>query len=76
MAPPDIPNLTFLGTEEEIVEPAAIHERMANWPNGRLEIVQGARHEVLMETPDLRTPCIDAIAEWFDRHSNSAARAG
>jgi len=76
MAPLDIPNLTFLGTEEEIVEPAAIHERMASWPNGRLEIVHGARHEVLMETPDLRTPCIDAIADWFDRHSDSAARAG
>jgi len=76
MAPLDIPILTTLGTEEDIVEPAAIHERMANWPNGRLEIVQGARHEVLMETPDLRTPCIDAIANWFNRHSGAAARTG
>jgi len=76
MDPLDIPNLTFLGTEEEIVESAAIHERMANWPNGRLKVVQGARHEVLMETPDLRTPCIDAIADWFDRHSSAAAKTG
>lgn len=75
-APLDIPILTILGTEEEIVEPAAIHERMANWPNGRLEIVQGARHEVLMEVPGLRTPCIDTIADWFDRHSGAASRTG
>jgi lysophospholipase len=76
MEPLDIPNLTFLGTEEEIVEPAAVHERMDNWPNGRLEVVEQARHEVLMETPDLRTPCIDAITDWFDRHSSAEAKAG
>ena len=75
-APLDIPILTILGTEEEIVEPAAIHERMANWPNGQLETVQGARHEVLMEVPGLRTPCIDTIADWFDRHSGAASRTG
>lgn len=74
--PLDIPMLAFLGTEEEIVEPAAVHERMADWPRGRLEIVPGAHHEVLMETPDLRLPCIDAIAGWFDHHSGTKAKAG
>ena len=76
MAPLDKPILTFLGTEEEIVEPSAIHERMANWPNGRLEMVEQARHEVLMEVPDLRIPCIETITDWFDGHSNAEARAG
>jgi len=76
MAPPDVPTLTFLGTEEEIVEPSAIRDRMADWPKGRLEIVARARHEVLMEVPELRTPCIDAIADWFERHGSAAERTG
>lgn len=69
LAPLDIPNLTILGSKEQIVEPSAVHARMANWPNGRLELVEGARHELLMETPDMRIPCIDMIADWFERHS-------
>jgi len=38
--------------------------------------VEQARHEVLMEVPDLRIPCIETITDWFDGHSNAEARAG
>lgn len=58
---PDVACLTFLGTDEGIVDPDAIHVRMASWPGGRLEVVEGARHEVLMERPELREPVMEAI---------------
>lgn len=62
LAAPDLPALTFLGTEEAIVSADAIHVRMASWPKGTLEIIEGARHEVLMESPDVTDPIFDRIA--------------
>ncbi len=51
---PDIPTLTILGSEEKIVDPAAVQARMTTWPGGALKIAEGGRHEVLMEVPALR----------------------
>ena len=61
IAAPDVACLTVLGTGEAIVDPDAIHVRMASWPGGRLHVVQGARHEVLMERPELRDPVMAEI---------------
>lgn len=65
---PSTPCLTFLGTAEEIVDPARIRKRMARWPNGALDVLEGAKHEVLMETPDIRTHVIEATAAHFDQN--------
>lgn len=46
---PPVPALTFLGSLEAVVDPQAVRARMADWPGGQLEIVQGGRHEVLMD---------------------------
>lgn len=66
---PDLPCITFLGTEEAIVDPARIHERMDRWANGKLVILDGGRHEVLMERAELRDTVIDEIAKLFTAHS-------
>lgn len=63
---PDMPVLTYLGSEEKIVDPAQVHNRMASWPGGRLEIIEGAEHEVLMEAPDKRTRVITGLIGFFD----------
>lgn len=65
---PDCPCLTVLGTEEAIVEPGPIRKRMAHWPSGELKILQGARHEVMMEVPATRTKVFDAAAQLFDAY--------
>ncbi len=62
------PCITFLGTEEQIVSPDAIRRRMQSWPGGELELIEKGRHEVLMETPDIRTHVLDRICSLFDRH--------
>ncbi|WP_055665065.1 alpha/beta fold hydrolase [Jannaschia seosinensis] len=63
-AAPDLPCLTFLGDDEDIVDPDAIHVRMASWPQSTLEIVPGARHEVLMGDPEMRRRAFDRIAAF------------
>lgn len=64
-AAPNLPAVTWLGSNERIVDVPRIHERMENWKGGRLEIVQGAEHEVLMEVEDLRTPLYDGLEKLF-----------
>ncbi len=63
---PHVPVLTWLGTHERIVDTAPIHIRMNSWPDGRLEMVEGAEHEVLMEIPAIRTRVFDEAAALFE----------
>lgn len=62
---PDLPCLTFVGEGEQIIDRAAVLARMRRWPRGVVEITKGARHEVLMETPAIRTHVLDWIADLF-----------
>ena len=68
---PDLPCLTFLGTNERIVDPRRIKSRMARWPRGELVMVTGAEHEVLMEKPRTRADAIDRITKFFDQSGNA-----
>lgn len=71
---PEVPTLTYLGTQERIVCPAAIHTRMERWQGGALRLVEGARHEVMMEGPDIRARLFDEAAAHFQRHRESLGR--
>ena len=51
---PDPPMLMFLGDEEEVVSPAAIRAYAARASRCELIEIENARHEVLMETPDVQ----------------------
>lgn len=66
--PPNVPCLTFLGTDEAIVDSKAIHSYMAKWSNGTLHMLKDARHEVMMETPAMRKDVFDAMAAHFNLH--------
>lgn len=62
---PAMPCLTLLGSSEDIVDPARIQERMARWPNGHLEMLHGAEHEVMLEIPATRQKVFDMMAAHF-----------
>ena len=62
---PVLPALTVLGSRERVVDPRPIHARMARWPGGRLDLVPGAEHEVMMEVEPIRTAFYVAAAAWF-----------
>lgn len=65
LPPPAVPVVTFLGTNERVVDPAPVIARMGRWPGGRLEMVPGAEHEVMMETPATRARFFDGAAALF-----------
>ena len=62
---PAIPCVAFLGSEEAIVDPARIRDRMARWPGGRLIEFEGARHEVLIERPEVRARILSTLDAHF-----------
>lgn len=63
---PNYDVVTYLGTEEHIVDPRRIHSHMKNWGNGSLEIVDGARHEIMMEVPATQANFFNRIDTFFD----------
>ena len=65
---PDIPCLTLLGSEERIVDTLRVRRRMGRWPEGELVVLDGARHEPLMERPEIRERAFAAFRAHFRRH--------
>jgi len=75
-ASPDVPCITFLGSDEAIVDRVAVRARMQTWPRGTLDQVVGAHHEVLMETPEIRARVFDRVEALFNgKHEAFAATA-
>lgn len=65
MPAPNVPCVTWLGTSERVVDTSPVHARMAGWRDGRLELVQGAEHEIMMEGPATRAAFFDGAATLF-----------
>lgn len=65
---PVLPCITFLGTQEQIVNSPAIHDRMARWPGGELVMVENAQHEVVMEDKATRDRAFDRMCMLFDQY--------
>jgi lysophospholipase len=70
-ASPAQPCLCLLGTNERIVDTARIHQRMARWSNGQLEMVQNGEHEVLMESLADLDQTIARIVSHFESPSET-----
>jgi lysophospholipase len=65
---PSMPTVTFLGTNEDIVDPQRIKDRMAKWPNGTLHMIEKGEHEVMLEIPETRRFVYDTMIAHFDAH--------
>ncbi|HIP23735.1 MAG TPA: alpha/beta hydrolase [Rhodobacteraceae bacterium] len=65
-AMPTIPCLMFVGSDESVVSPAAIRKHSPQFANGTLVEIDGARHEVWMETPERQAQSWAAIDSFLD----------
>lgn len=68
MDSPALPCITFLGSQEQIVDCPAVHDRMNRWPGGELVMLEGVQHEVMMEPQDVRTRVFDSMCSLFDQY--------
>ena len=58
----------FLGSTEDIVGPPRILNRIARWPSARLEVIQDANHEIMMELPKLQSNFYGQTCAFFEGH--------
>ncbi|MCR9108650.1 alpha/beta hydrolase [Marivita sp. XM-24bin2] len=65
MPSPAIPALCFVGSNERIVDTGRIRDRMKYWKGGKLLLVDGAEHEVLMEGANTRRQVTGAAVSLF-----------
>ncbi|WP_417699848.1 alpha/beta fold hydrolase [Pseudophaeobacter sp.] len=65
---PPLPCITFLGRQEQIVNSAAVQDRMARWPGGELDLIDPAQHEIVMEAPEIRARAFDKMTRLFDQY--------
>ena len=72
---PAVPAITFYGEQEQIVSKPAIEARMQGWENGKLYLYPRCQHEIMMETPDLRTEFYDRTAQFFKDHAAACEAA-
>ncbi|TNC70873.1 alpha/beta fold hydrolase [Rubellimicrobium roseum] len=71
---PKVPVLVVMGSDEVVVDPARVRRRLRSWPEAKLLVLAGARHEPLMEAPRLRAQAIGAIAAHFEAAVSSSGR--
>lgn len=62
---PALPVRTYLGTEEAIVSAEAIRRLHVDWPSADLVVIDGAKHEIMMEAPAHRDRFIDETISFF-----------
>ena len=67
MPAPPYRALTFLGTNESVVDPRPIHRMMSSWPDGELIMCDRGEHEVMMERPELRDMFFDKTVQFFGK---------
>lgn len=64
-AAPNLPCISYVGSNERIVDVLRIHARMDSWKGGELHVIENGEHEVLMESEAIRTPVFDEITRLF-----------
>ncbi len=77
LPPPAVPALVAWGGMERTADRFAMAALAARWPGAQARVYPGARHEVLMETPEVRNDLLARVAALFadtpDRHSLSGS---
>ena len=63
---PRIPVLALLGTHETVVSPNVIRSQISRMERGELVICQNARHEILMESPEIQTAFWPRVVSFID----------
>jgi pimeloyl-ACP methyl ester carboxylesterase len=67
-----LPILAMCGAEDALCPPALQEEIVATAPNGKLAIIAGAGHFVLLETPRQAS---DTVLAWLDHVPHHATRS-
>ena len=72
---PTIPVLTLAGTREGVVDRKALTAMHQHWPSARLEWIDGGRHELMMEAPEMRQKFMSGMFAFLEDDAAPVASA-
>ncbi len=72
---PSLPAYAAIGSRERIVRPGPVRRRMTSWPRALFETIPGARHEVMMENPQIRRRFFDTACRLFEVEASAGIAA-
>ena len=64
---PNVPVFTALGTQETIVDSTAVQRMVRGWDDPDFALIDGAKHEIMMETDEIRSAFFDRCEAAFNR---------
>ncbi len=67
----ETPTLILQASEDKVVDNKAQTELAARMPNGKLVVIEGALHEILKETDDLRAQLWEEVGNFIDLENGS-----
>lgn len=70
---PSLPVRTWVGTDEIVVSVPAILQVHANWQQAELDIFPDARHELMMESTEIRGKFLSEALSFFDAEPRGQA---
>lgn len=73
--PPSLPVLVFLGTAESVVSPSVIRSQIGKMKQGRLMVLEGARHEIFMERPEIQDRVWAEVDAFLPQASGAGGRS-
>tara|TARA_B110000003_G_scaffold101664_1_gene103875 strand:- start:223 stop:1158 length:936 start_codon:yes stop_codon:yes gene_type:complete len=62
---PKVPCITFCAEQDDLVDNSATKDRMDRWPGGTFKVVEKAKHDILSEVPEIRSPITKKICQFF-----------
>lgn len=68
---PNVPCLTFCGSDDRLVDLRAIKTRMATWSRGSLVVVENGKHDLLSEIPSVRDGVYRSILDFWANQSRT-----
>ena len=63
---PDIPTLVVMGTREDVVSQDQVKSLAERWYAAELVMIEGAKHELMIETKEMREAFYDRAKMLFD----------
>lgn len=64
---PQEPAYVGMGTDDTTNKLSSARHNVERWPGSKLEIFQGARHELMIEAPEIRNTFVASVIDHFER---------
>ncbi|MGJ8585946.1 MAG: alpha/beta fold hydrolase [Marinosulfonomonas sp.] len=65
---PDVPAVTFLGTDEQLVDTTPAQKIMKRWKTAKLITIPGGKHEVFLDLPDVQNAFYTELDALFSQN--------